>query len=51
MVKTETKIPDTSQAEQWIDPDTFLFKQKLYRVKSDGTVVKVSKATESSRTK
>ena len=34
-------IPDTAMAEQWIDPDTFKFEGKLYRVMPTGKVVEL----------
>lgn len=26
------KLPDSSMAEKWLDPDTFIYKGKTYRV-------------------
>jgi len=34
-------IPDTSQAEKWVTPETFLFKKRLYRITPDCKVIRV----------
>jgi hypothetical protein len=40
------KLPDTSQAEQWIDADTFVVKGKVYRILPDGTVKEIGKENQ-----
>jgi len=30
--RKENKIPDTSQADKWLDPDRFVFKGNVYRI-------------------
>jgi hypothetical protein len=35
------KLPDTSQAEKWLDPDTFVVNGRLYRIEPDGTIKEV----------
>jgi hypothetical protein len=40
------KLPDTSQAEQWIDTDTFVVNGKLYRIEPDGTIKEIRKEDE-----
>jgi len=37
----EKRLPDTSEAEKWLDADTFVVKGKIYRVELDGTVSEV----------
>jgi hypothetical protein len=37
------KLPDTSQAEKWINPDTFVVKGRLYRILPDGTIKEIRK--------
>lgn len=32
-------IPDTSQAEEWLSEDVFIFKGRLWEVKPNGEVV------------
>jgi hypothetical protein len=31
MPNVKTKLPDTSQAERWVDDQTFVYQGKLYR--------------------
>ncbi len=40
-LKTRAELgrPDTNQAEQWLTPDLFLFKGKLWKVLFDGNVI------------
>ena len=38
-VRAELGRPDTNQAEQWLTPDLFLFKGKLWKVLFDGRVI------------
>jgi hypothetical protein len=37
------KLPDTSQAEKWIDADTFVKNGHRYRIAPDGTVKEIGK--------
>jgi hypothetical protein len=37
------KLPNTSQAEKWLDPDTFVVNDRLYRIEPDGTVKEIGK--------
>jgi hypothetical protein len=37
------KLPDTSQAEKWLDPDTFVANGRLYRIEPDGAVKEIGK--------
>ena len=34
-------MPDTAEAEEWLDADTFVVKGKVYRVEPDGTVSEI----------
>ncbi len=42
--ETPGKIPDTTQAEKWIDDETFEFEGKIYRVLPDGKIILVKKS-------
>ncbi len=35
------RIPDTTEAEKWIDADTFEWEGELYKVMPDGTIERV----------
>ena len=37
-------IPDVTDAERWIDPDTFVWKGEAYRINLDFTISKVEYA-------
>ncbi len=39
------KTPDTSDAEKWIDTDTFLYKGKFYTITPQFQVVEVKENT------
>lgn len=41
MKEKEIKLPDTSDAEEWITPDTFKFQGKIYKVLLNGEIVAV----------
>lgn len=30
--RKESKIPDTTEAEKWLDADRFVFKKNIYRI-------------------
>lgn len=36
----DKKIPDTSEAESWVDPDVFRWNGQLWRILINGQVVK-----------
>ena len=42
MKEQEIKFPDTSDAEEWLTPDTFKFQGKVYKVLPNGEVVAVT---------
>ena len=35
-------IPDTSQAEKWVTPETFIYQRKLYKVTDNFQIVRVA---------
>jgi len=37
----DKRLPDTSEAESWIDSDTFVVEGKAYHIDPDGTVSEV----------
>lgn len=47
MPNVKTKLPDTSQAEGWLDEETFIVDGKLYRFTPDMEVVPVEDNQES----
>jgi len=42
----EKRLPDTSEAEEWINPDTFVVNGKAYQVAPDGKVTEVEGKAE-----
>lgn len=40
--RVELSKPDTNQAEQWLTPDSFLYKGHIWEVLLDGRVVKLN---------
>ncbi len=36
------QVPDTTDAERWLDPDRFVWHKATYRVLNDGTIIKES---------
>jgi len=36
--KLTLKLPDTSDAEKWLDEDTFVFESQIYKVKANGII-------------
>ena len=41
--ETPKRIPDTTQAEKWLNDETFTFEGRIYKVLLDGKVVLVKK--------
>jgi len=37
-----TELPDSSQAEKWITPDTFRYRGKVYKILLNGKVVEIN---------
>lgn len=37
-------MPDGSDAERWIDPDTFIYKGDIYRLNPDFSITRVNHA-------
>ena len=37
----DKRLPDTAEAEEWLDADTFIVKGKKYHVGLDGTVSEI----------
>lgn len=36
--RKENKLPDMAEAEKWLDPDTFVYKGKVYSVNIKGGI-------------
>ena len=44
-------VPDSQDAETWLDEDTFVSKGNIFTIKADGNVERKDKSPEETRTK